>query len=99
MTLRRDGINSILVFGRGFPYNTSFCQACPEEEFHVPDQRIRSMSVICFLAAFLTLLAGPSFAQEEEEAPQRNWSNSTELSWVLVKGNADTNTFLITWST
>jgi putative salt-induced outer membrane protein YdiY len=47
------------------------------------------------MAVFLTLFASPAIAQEEEEAPQRNWSNETDLSWVLVKGNADTNTFSV----
>jgi putative salt-induced outer membrane protein YdiY len=66
-----------------------------EEESLVSNERFGSVLTVCLMAAFLTLLAGPAFAQEEEEAPQRNWSNSTDLSWVLVKGNADTNTFQV----
>ncbi len=95
MRFRRAGIRLIQISGCGFPYEISFAEACPEKEFLVPNQRVGSMFVICLMAAFLTLLAGPSFAQEEEEVPQQNWSNSTDLSWVLVKGNADTNTFQV----
>ena len=61
----------------------------------MPDRRIGSLFVVCLMAAFLTLLAGPGFAQEEEEAPARNWSNSTELSWVMTTGNSNTNTFQV----
>ena len=57
-------------------------------------QRVGSSLIVCLLAGFVALFAGPAIAQEEE-APQRSWSNSTDLSWVLVKGNADTNTFAV----
>ena len=61
----------------------------------MPNRRTGSLFAVCLMAAFLTLLAGPTFAQEAEEAPARNWSNSTELSWVLTSGNSDTNTFQV----
>lgn len=61
----------------------------------MPNLRAGTTCVVCLMAVFLTLFASPAIAQEEEEAPQRNWSNETDLSWVLVKGNADTNTFSV----
>ena len=61
----------------------------------MPILRSGRLFFACLAATLLTLLAVPAFAQEEEEAPQRNWSNSTELSWVLAKGNADTDTFQV----
>ena len=43
------------------------------------------------VAALLSVVfASPAFAQDaEQDEPERNWSNGTELSYVVSKGNAD----------
>ncbi len=45
------------------------------------------------VAAFLSVvLASPGFAQDDQqEESKRNWSNGTELSYVVSSGNADTS--------
>jgi hypothetical protein len=55
----------------------------------------RYILALCLAVAVGLGFTAPVFAQEEEEAPTRNWSNSTELSWVATSGNSNTNSFSV----
>lgn len=53
-----------------------------------------------FASAFLAgacalIVSGPVSAQGSESAAPRNWSNSTELSWVFSKGNSNSSSFSV----
>lgn len=44
------------------------------------------------VSAILLLTSVPALAQEEVEEEQRRWSNETELSLVITRGNSETGT-------
>ncbi len=49
------------------------------------------VSFFAFATVLSVAIASPAFAQDDlQEEPQRNWSNDTELSWVVSSGNANT---------
>jgi hypothetical protein len=65
-----------------------------QQEPSVFAQGSRSFAIFYLVTVLCLVFSRPAFGQEEE-APPRNWSNSTELSWVATSGNSNTYSFSV----
>ena len=57
--------------------------------------RTRFFLVVFLAATSVALLVDPALGQATEGTPERKWSNSSQLSWVLSKGNSNSNNFSV----
>ena len=55
----------------------------------------RFFLVVFLAASSVALLVEPALGQATEGAPERNWSNTSQLSWVMSKGNSNSNNFSV----
>ena len=55
----------------------------------------RFLGAALLTGAYVAIATGPAFAQDTNDTGDRNWSNSTQLSWVLSKGNSNNSSFAV----
>ena len=50
---------------------------------------------VLMASAAVLIPVGHACGQDTEDDSERNWSNSSQLSWVVSKGNSDSNSFSV----
>jgi hypothetical protein len=53
----------------------------------------RFLVTVSLVAASVAIPVEPALAQATEDAAARNWSNASQLSWVMSTGNSNINNF------